>query len=329
MRNEQRTERRVEQGVIGVLAFSMLGLATTQIGRSGPLDVALMLLLPIAAGALIYAGWQGWRWTRHCLVLVTSAMIATMLPEPFLSRETSYLVLLGPALAVVLLGPRWPALSAILTLSILIGRAGGQGVYTQPAVIVILGMVVGLLVLAQLLTAQARRSELGARVAAEEAQQRAEAEAARASETADRLEDQVIQQQRLLDLVATLETPAIQIADRVLLTPVVGYLDDSRATALTSRLLRAAHVGRASVVILDVAGVTELDTTGARAIINAVQALKLIGCAVVISGISSTTANTLTSLGVSLSGISVARSPQDALEQLAEQTETYRARRNN
>ncbi|MCS6840852.1 MAG: hypothetical protein NZ699_11315 [Roseiflexus sp.] len=44
----------------------------------------------------------------------------------------------------------------------------------------------------------------------------------------------------MLQLISDLETPAITIADGVLLAPVVGRLDARRAQALNQRLLETA-----------------------------------------------------------------------------------------
>jgi anti-anti-sigma regulatory factor len=310
-----KTERWVEIGVIVVLAISMLGLAAVRFGQATTLDLALMVVLPIGSAALLFAGWRGWRWTRHALVLVTTLLAGLTLPEPFLSRETSYVALLGPALAVVLLGPGSTVVSGLLTIALLAGRASG-GVYLQPAVLVIYGLVIGLLALAQVLRNKALRLTEEARREADASRHEAEQRAEELAEVAHLLEGEVDQQRQLLSLVATLETPAIVIADGVLLAPVVGHLDPRRSEGLTARLLRAVHERRVASVIIDVAGVTMLDTSSARAIGDTARALRLLGCEVTISGISAQMAATLTELGVQLTGVTTVRSPQEALARL-------------
>ena len=118
---------------------------------------------------------------------------------------------------------------------------------------------------------------------------------------------------RLLDLVATLETPAITLAEGVLFAPVVGHLDSRRSAALTARLLDAAHRQRADHVIIDIAGVSIVDSTVAQALIQTAQALRLLGCRVTLSGISSEVALTLTQQEIALSDIATVCSPQEAL----------------
>jgi anti-anti-sigma regulatory factor len=124
---------------------------------------------------------------------------------------------------------------------------------------------------------------------------------------------QLDQQQKLIDLVTMLETPVVKLADGVLFAPIVGHVDSRRAQGLTDRLLREAHTQRARRVILDVAGVSVMDTQVAHALLTTAQALKLLGCSVTICSISSTVAMTLTHLDIALHGIATARDPQEAL----------------
>jgi rsbT co-antagonist protein RsbR len=121
------------------------------------------------------------------------------------------------------------------------------------------------------------------------------------------------EQQRLLELVSTLEIPSVTIADGVLLAPLVGALDSRRAMALTDRLLHAVHTQRTRQVILDISGVPVLDETVAEALIGTARALQLLGCRVVLSGISAPMATELVAQGKTLEHLEVVRSPQDAL----------------
>jgi rsbT co-antagonist protein RsbR len=66
-------------------------------------------------------------------------------------------------------------------------------------------------------------------------------------------------------------------------------------------------------VIIDIAGVSIVDSTVAQALIQTAQALRLLGCRVTLSGISSEVALTLTQQEIALSDIATVRSPQEAL----------------
>lgn len=99
----------------------------------------------------------------------------------------------------------------------------------------------------------------------------------------------------------------------MLLAPIVGALDTRRAQALTSRLLHDVNDQRTHRVILDIAGVTAVDTQVAQSLLQTAQALRLLGCQVTITGITAAVAATLTYLDIALSGVATARSPEEVL----------------
>lgn len=133
------------------------------------------------------------------------------------------------------------------------------------------------------------------------------------SEANQLLQVQLDQQQQLAELVTTLETSAVPLADGVVFASIVGHVDSRRAQEINQRLLASASQQRARLVIIDIAGVSAVDTTVARALLQIAQALRLLGCEVTISGISASAALTLTHLGVDMQGVTTVRSPQDAL----------------
>jgi anti-anti-sigma regulatory factor/PAS domain-containing protein len=121
------------------------------------------------------------------------------------------------------------------------------------------------------------------------------------------------EQRRLLELIAALEIPAVALADNVLLAPIVGHIDSHRAKSLTAKLLEEVHQRRTQLAILDITGVQEVDTVVAKALLDTAQALRLLGCQVILSGVSASTAMTLAHQGVVLEGVRTVRSPQEAL----------------
>lgn len=125
------------------------------------------------------------------------------------------------------------------------------------------------------------------------------------------------EQQRLLDLVETLELPITTLADGVAFVPVIGHLDTRRGQQLTARLLEAVHTQRLRAVILDVAGVADVDTAVAKIIQQAAQGLQLLGSRVVVTGIAPSLAVSLSQLNVPLREVTTVRSPQEALALLS------------
>ncbi|WP_287156650.1 STAS domain-containing protein [Chloroflexus sp.] len=134
---------------------------------------------------------------------------------------------------------------------------------------------------------------------------------------AQELEQQTAQLQRtehmLRNVVQSLETPTVEIADQVLLAPIVGQIDHQRADTLLKRLLSVVSERRVKLIVIDVAGVPAFDTMAAQSLMQTVQALRLIGCEAVITGISPAMAQTITALGIDMKTIATARSPQDVL----------------
>lgn len=117
------------------------------------------------------------------------------------------------------------------------------------------------------------------------------------------LEQQNNEKARLLELVQTLEMPIIPIGQNVLVMPLVGSLDSRRADAIQRRLLEEVTRLRARTVVLDVTGISIVDTAVARQLLRTAQAVRLLGAQTLLSGITATVAQTLVSLGVNLNDL--------------------------
>ena len=126
------------------------------------------------------------------------------------------------------------------------------------------------------------------------AQKQAEAER-------ETLQQQIIaaQQARLREL----STPLIPISDNVMIMPLIGTIDSQRAQMVLEGLLEGAAQHQAELVILDITGVTVVDTQVAQALIRAAQAVKLLGAQVMLTGIQPQIAQTLVHLGIDLRDI--------------------------
>jgi anti-anti-sigma factor len=264
---------------------------------------------------LLFAYWRGWDPARYIVVVYMTLALAFVTPEPFVTGYASLTIFVPPALALILAGPACVVGSAVVLYGILLVRAGGVGAYANPITMLLATITIGSMIVARLVTDTALASVREHAQKAEAEKSRAEAQANELVEANELMNTQLDQQQQLLDLVATLETPAVPLAEGVLFAPIVGHIDARRAQTLTSRLLQAANEQRARMIILDIAGVSILDTSVARALLNTAQALRLLGCDVTLSGISASVAMTLINLGVSLDGIKTVRSPQEALAQ--------------
>ena len=105
----------------------------------------------------------------------------------------------------------------------------------------------------------------------------------------------------------------VEIWDGVLLVPLVGTLDDQRASQMSSALLQAVRSECAQVVLVDITGCTVVDTYTAAHLINTVRSVRLLGAATVITGVSAHVASDLVKLGVELEDITTRRRLADGL----------------
>jgi anti-anti-sigma regulatory factor len=190
---------------------------------------------------------------------------------------------------------------------------------TWATYLLLIGMIIGALLSLIMRLNQTLQHAANARAQAEQAAREADEARAQAEQQATTLatqRDQLSYTETLLrDMVATLETPTIGLANGVLLAPIVGTIDSQRAQTITERLLIDASSQRAETVVIDIAGVAAVDTQVAQALIQMARALRLLGCTVVLSGISASIAQTLTQLGVALDEMQIVRSPREIIGQ--------------
>jgi len=113
--------------------------------------------------------------------------------------------------------------------------------------------------------------------------------------------ERVIRQQQ--DAIRELSTPVLQVRERLLILPIIGMLDTQRARQVTEQLLRGIRTHRAKVVVVDITGVPEIDQAVANHLVNTVDASRLMGASVIVTGLSAEIAQTLVTIGVDLSKI--------------------------
>ncbi|HST51276.1 MAG TPA: response regulator [Pyrinomonadaceae bacterium] len=113
--------------------------------------------------------------------------------------------------------------------------------------------------------------------------------------------------------ITELSSPVVEIWGGVLLVPLVGTLDDSRASHMSTALLEAVRTESASVVLVDITGCTVVDTYTAAHLINTVRSVRLLGAQTIITGISAHIASDLVKLGVRLEDITTRRRLADGL----------------
>jgi rsbT co-antagonist protein RsbR len=125
--------------------------------------------------------------------------------------------------------------------------------------------------------------------------------------------ERVIRQQQ--DAIQELSTPVLQVRERLLILPIIGVLDGQRAQQLTEQLLGGIRRHRAKVVVVDVTGVAELDAAVANHLVQTVDASRLMGAGVIITGLSSEIAQTLVTIGVDLTKMNTVGDLQGGIEE--------------
>ena len=114
--------------------------------------------------------------------------------------------------------------------------------------------------------------------------------------------------------IAELPTPVLQIKPGLLLVPVVGTLDSYRARALTIAMLEGIREYRARAVVLDITGVSAVDSAVANHLLQATTAARLMGAKAVLTGLSAEVATSLVKIGVTSNGFNTAGDLQSGIE---------------
>lgn len=114
-------------------------------------------------------------------------------------------------------------------------------------------------------------------------------------------QQEIIHAQRVA--LKDLSTPLIPINDQVMVMPVIGVVDSIRAQQVLETLLTGISRSHARIAILDITGVSTVDTLVANTLIGAAKAVRLLGAQMVLSGIRPEVAQTLIGLGIDLQSI--------------------------
>ena len=105
------------------------------------------------------------------------------------------------------------------------------------------------------------------------------------------------------ELILELSTPLIPVHDGVVIMPIIGVVDTTRAGKILETLLEGIGRHHAITAILDITGVKSVDTHVANALVQAAKAARLLGTEVILTGITAAVAQTIVSIGIDLSSI--------------------------
>ncbi|MGB3223395.1 MAG: protoglobin domain-containing protein [Desulforhopalus sp.] len=127
------------------------------------------------------------------------------------------------------------------------------------------------------------------------------------------------------EAIRELSTPVLPFREGMLLLPIIGQIDSQRARQLTEHLLESIRANRARVIVIDITGVATVDSRVANHLVQTVEAARLMGAEVVVSGISPEIALTMVTLGIDLGSVHTVGDLQNGIEH-AEKLMGYRVK---
>src|SRR5213594_2507901 len=125
--------------------------------------------------------------------------------------------------------------------------------------------------------------------------------------------ERVIREQQ--EAIRELSTPVLQVRERLLILPMIGLIDPHRARQLTEQLLHGIRTNRAKVVVMDITGVPVMDANVANHLVLTVEAARLLGATVIVSGLSPKSAQPLVNKGMDLGKMTTVGDLQGGIEE--------------
>ncbi len=117
-----------------------------------------------------------------------------------------------------------------------------------------------------------------------------------------------------------LSAPLIPVFEHVTVMPLVGTIDTERAKHIMENLLNGVVKHRSQVVLIDITGVPVVDTMVAHHIIQASEAVRLVGAKCLLVGIRPEIAQTIVNLGIDLSQVITKNTLQKGIQTALEMT---------
>jgi len=112
-----------------------------------------------------------------------------------------------------------------------------------------------------------------------------------------------------------LSASLIPVFEKVSVMPLVGTIDTERAKLIMENLLQGVVKHRSEVVLLDITGVPVVDTMVAHHIIQAADAVRLVGAKCMLVGIRPEIAQTIVALGINLNYFTTTSTLQRGIEE--------------
>jgi len=108
---------------------------------------------------------------------------------------------------------------------------------------------------------------------------------------------------RQTEEIFELSTPVLQVWNGIVMAPLIGTLDSQRTQLFMERLLQTIVDTDSPIALVDITGVPMIDTQTAQHLIDTINAVKLIGARVILTGVRPAIAQALVHIGIDLSEI--------------------------
>lgn len=117
-----------------------------------------------------------------------------------------------------------------------------------------------------------------------------------------------------------LSAPLIPVFENISVMPLIGTIDTERAKLIMENLLNGVIENRSEVVLIDITGVPLVDTMVAHHIIQASEAVRLVGAKSILVGIRPEIAQTIVNLGIDLGNFPTKNTLKSGVEAALEMT---------
>lgn len=131
----------------------------------------------------------------------------------------------------------------------------------------------------------------------------------------DRIDEQNFQIQGMQNQIDSLnfDMPILKIAEEILMVPLIGTIDSVKSQKILESILFSIKELESKVIVIDIAGITVVDSSVAAHLIKIAKATKLMGCKSIVSGISPNIAQNIVNLGVDTSDIETTNTLKDSM----------------
>jgi rsbT co-antagonist protein RsbR len=115
----------------------------------------------------------------------------------------------------------------------------------------------------------------------------------------NQFKDELLRTQR--EMVEDLSVPIIPLTKTVSILPLIGTIDTFRANTVNEKVLRKIELLKIDKLIIDLSGVTFLDSAVLNHLFRLFEGIELMGCTAIVTGIRSDIANSMLRMGLTIS----------------------------